>query len=252
LQDTSLIRTIGDILADYSRVATSFDQAVRLLNDIQIGQQHQAELMGHLAQGFSRFGAGLETLTDGVSRTVTTELAATRALIHDMEHAHSSNLRLLSNNHAQTAVQIAAAIEQSAALVERMPPRVAADIEAKIDDVVREAMRPMGLTVAQQMHRIEGAFSQLSAERHDNPSVPAGEHGSPPSSGEPSGTTRSLEDRISERLDRLDQNVGAAFSAYSGILKLAVAALDKHGNGESRAPEHPIEPVPGRMKKLAG
>jgi hypothetical protein len=225
---------------------------VRLLNDIQIGQQHQAELMGHLAQGFSRFGAGLETLTDGVSRTVTTELAATRALIHDMEHAHSSNLRLLSNNHAQTAVQIAAAIEQSAALVERMPPRVAADIEAKIDDVVREAMRPMGLTVAQQMHRIEGAFSQLSAERHDNPSVPAGEHGSPPSSGEPSGTTRSLEDRISERLDRLDQNVGAAFSAYSGVLKLAVAALDKHGNGESRASEHPIEPVPGRMKKLAG
>jgi hypothetical protein len=252
LQDTSLIRTIGDILADYSRVATSFDHAVRLLNDIQIGQQHQAELMGHLAQGFSRFGAGLETLTDGVSRTVTTELAATRALIHDMEHAHSSNLRLLSNNHAQTAVQIAAAIEQSAALVERMPPRVAADIEAKIDDVVREAMRPMGLTVAQQMHRIEGAFSQLSAERHDNPSVPAGEHGSPPSSGEPSGTTRSLEDRISERLDRLDQNVGAAFSAYSGVLKLAVAALDKHGNGESRASEHPIEPVPGRMKKLAG
>jgi hypothetical protein len=251
LRDASLIQTIGSILADYSTVATSFDRAVRLLNDIQIGQQHQAELMGHLAQGFSRFGAGLETLTDGVSRTVTTELAATRALIQDMEHAHSANLRLLSNNHAQTAVQIAAAIEQSTALVERMPLQVTADIEARIDNVVREAMRPMELTVAQQMHRIEGAVLQLSAERHDNPPVAADEHGAP-SSGEPKPLTRGLEDRISERLDRLDQNVGAAFSAYSGVLKLAVAALDKHSAVASPASEHPIGSVPGRMDKLAG
>jgi hypothetical protein len=252
LRDASLIQTIGGILADYSRVAASFEQSVRLLNDIQAGQQHQTELIGHLAQGFSRFGSGLEILTDGVSKTVTTELAATRALIQDMEHAHSANLRLLSNNHAQTAVQIAAAIEQSAALVERMPPQVAADIEARIDNVVREAMRPMGLTVAQQMHRIEGAFSQLSAERHGDPLVAVDEHGVASSSGEPKGSTRSLEERISERLDRLDQNVGAAFSAYSGVLKLAVAALDKHGAGASHASERPTGPVPAGMAKLAG
>jgi len=209
LSDKSMIQTVGSILQDYSRVAGSFDCAVRLLNDIQAGQQQQAKLMESIVLSLSRVGTGLETLTDSVSRTVTAELGATRALVQEMEHSHSTHLRLLANNHAQTAVQIAAAIEQNASIIERMPLQVSANIEAKIDDAVRGAMRPMGLTVSQQMQRLEGAFTELSKERSE----------SPPSSG--------LEDKISEGFDRLNQNVGAAFSAYSGVLKLAVAALDK-------------------------
>jgi hypothetical protein len=178
---------------------------------------------------------------------VATELAATRALIQEMEHSHSANLRLLSNNHAQTAVQIAAAIEQSASLVERMPIRMTANIDAKIDDAVREEMRPLGLTVTQQMQRIEGAFAQLSREREENPSETAGERDS-----EPNGSPRGLESRISERLDRLDQNVGAAFSAYSGVLKLAVAALDKADAGANHAAEHSTGPAPRKADKVAG
>jgi hypothetical protein len=245
--DNAMIQTVGSILADYAKVAGSFDQAARLLSDIQAGQQHQAMLMGNIAQSLSHFGTGLETLTDGVSRTVATELAATRALIQEMEHSHSANLRLLSNNHAQTAVQIAAAIEQSASLVERMPIRMTANIDAKIDDAVREEMRPLGLTVTQQMQRIEGAFAQLSRERQENPSETAGERDS-----EPNGSALGLEGRISERLDRLDQNVGAAFSAYSGVLKLAVAALDKADAGANLAAEHSTGPAPRKADKVAG
>ena len=248
LHDKSLIQTVGSILADYSRVAASFDGAVRLLNNIQVGQQHQARLMDNIAQGLSRFGAGLETLTDGVSRTVVTELAATRAMIQEMEHSHSTNLRLLSHNHAQTAVQIAAAIEQNASLVERMPLQVSADIETKIDDAVKEAVRPMGLSVTQQMQRIEGAFSQLSRERHEIPSEMSGERGSVPSSSEPNRSMRGLEDRISEGFDRLNQNVEAAFLAYSGVLKLAVAAVDKADAGAVSEREF----VPRRMDNVAG
>jgi hypothetical protein len=40
-----------------------------------------------------------------------------------------------------------------------------------------------------------------------------------------------LETQISEGFDRLNQNVGAAFSAYSGVVKMAVAALDKTEDG---------------------
>ena len=40
-----------------------------------------------------------------------------------------------------------------------------------------------------------------------------------------------LETEISQGFDRLNQNVGAAFSAYSGVLKMAVAALDKTEDG---------------------
>jgi hypothetical protein len=198
-----------------------------LLSDVHVGQQQQAKLMDRIAHSLSQMGAGLEILTDGVSRTVTTELAATRVMIREMEGAHSSNLRLLSNNHAQTAVQIAAAIEQNAAIAEGMPAQVSASIEAKIDGAMRDAVRPVGLSLAQQMQRLEGSFSELSRERRGDRSEMPEDRKFGGGNHEQSSSTRVLEDKISEGFDRLNQNVGAAFSAYSGVLKLAVAALDK-------------------------
>jgi hypothetical protein len=234
--DSSLIQTVGSILSDYARVAGSFDCAVRLLNEIQIGQQHQARLMDSIAQSLSRFGGGLESLADGVSRTVTTELEATRVMVQEMERSHTTNVRLLANNHAQTAVQIAAAIEQNASIVERMPRPDGARLDARIDDAVREAVRPMGLTVSQQMQRLEDALNQDRAAR--------------PSSSDPSAHNR-LETAISEGFDRLHQNIGTAFSAYSGVLKLAVAALDKteQGNGAAVAEDYSAH---SEMEKAAG
>ena len=250
--DKSLIQTVGGILADYSRVAESFDCAVRLLNDIQAGQQQQGRLMQTIAQSLSRVGTGLESLTDGVSRTVTTELHATRAMVREMERSHSAHIRLLANNHAQTAVQIAAAIEQNATLVERMPLQVSADIEAKIGDAVREAVRPMGLTVAQQMQRLEGTFAQLSSEHPENVSEMLRERGAAASSSEANISMRALEGRISEGFDRVNQNVGAAFSAYSGVLKLAVAALDRTDHNANHVSERTTEFALRRTEKVAG
>ena len=71
----SLVRTVGDILADYSKVAASFDQTVRVLGDIQRGQLHQGKVIESVAQSMSRIGAGIEALTDGVSKNIATELA---------------------------------------------------------------------------------------------------------------------------------------------------------------------------------
>jgi hypothetical protein len=244
--DGALIQTVGSILADYARVAGTFDQAVRLLNDIQAGQQHQTQLMDTVAKSVAHVGTGLEALADSIGKTVTTELAATRALIQDMQRSHSANLRLLSQNHAQTAVQIAEAIEHNASLVERMPLQVSANVEARLDDLVREAIRPVGLTVAQQMHRIDQAFTQSSPKSRDAPSDGAGE-----ARGEPDEPASVLEARISERLDRLDQNIGAAFSAYSGILKLVVAALDK-ADAQAVPSEHAAATAPRKISRVAG
>jgi hypothetical protein len=246
--DQSLVQTVGSILADYSRVAGSFDSAVRLLNHIQVGQQEQARLMDSVAQSLSRFGAGLESLADGVSRTVSTELVATRALIKEMERSHSSNLRLLANNHAQTAVQIAAAIEQNASIAERMPLQVSANIEAKIDSAVRSAVHPMGLSVVQQIQKLEVAFTRLSEEGEGGIAGTSREDGGRQSRDEANESTRALESRISEGFDRLNHNVGAAFSAYSGALKLAVAAIDRSDPG----PDYSSSPPAEFLDKAAG
>jgi hypothetical protein len=238
--DQSLIQTVGSILADYAKVAGSFDGAVRLLNDIQARQQRQESLQETIAQSLSRFGSGLENLTDGVSKAVITELQATRAMVQEMERSHSTHIRLLANNHAQTAVQIAAAIEQNAMIVERMPLQVSANIEAKIGDAVREAVRPLGLTVAQQMQRLEGTFVQSSSEHSENGSELSREHGAVVSANEANRSTRALEVKVSEGFDRLNQNVEAAFSAYSGVLKLAVAAFDRSEQNANHASENHI------------
>jgi hypothetical protein len=234
--DSSLIQTVGSILSDYARVAGSFDSAVRLLNDIQVGQQQQAKMMDAIAQSLSQFGGGLESLADGVSRTVTTELEATRVMVQEMERSHTTNVRLLAHNHAQTAVQIAAAIEQNASIVERMPRADAAQFDARIDSAVREAVRPMGLTVSQQMQRLEDALTQDRAAR--------------PAADGSSANSR-LETTISEGFDRLHENIGTAFSAYSGVLKLAVAALDKSEPGNGMAPIEEY-PVYSEMEQVAG
>jgi hypothetical protein len=234
LADRSLVQTVGSILSDYAKIAGSFDHAVRLLNEIHGGQQQQAGLMDNIAQSLSRFGGGMEALADGVSRTVTTELEATRALVQEMERAHSTNVRLLANNHAQTAVQISAAIEQNALIVERMPVAEAADFDAQIDNAVREAVHPIGLTVAEQMQRLEDALVQ----ERDLRSI----------SNDSRASTR-LETAVSEGFDRLNQNIGTAFSAYSGVLKLAVAALEKSAAGANEAAMTSID---SKMQKTSG
>jgi hypothetical protein len=226
----SLVRTVGDILSDYARLTANLDHTVRLLGDLQRGQQHQGkvvETMAHaMSQGMSRIGVGIEALTDGVSKNIATELAATRAMVHELERTHNGNLRLLATNHAQTAMQIASAVEQNAVIAERMPAQLSANIEARIDRAVKDAVGPVGLTVADQMEKLQQSFSDYSRD------VDAGRSGSDPVA--PSGVN-GLETQIAEGFERLNQNVGAAFSAYSGVLKMAVAALDKTEDGPNES-----------------
>jgi hypothetical protein len=220
----SLVRTVGDILADYSKVAASFDHTVRVLGDIQRGQLQHGKVIESVAQSMSRIGAGIEALTDGVSKSIATELTATRAMVHELERTHNGNLRMLASSHAETAVQIAAAVEQNAAIAERMPSQLSANIEARIDQAVKDAVGPMGLTVTDQMEKLQQTFSEHSKDQSGRSN---GHQGAAAAASHVNG----LETQISEGFDRLNQNVGAAFSAYSGVVKMAVAALDKTEDG---------------------
>jgi hypothetical protein len=203
----SLVRTVGDILADYAKVAASFDHTVRVLGDIQRGQLQQGKIIDSVAQGMSRIGAGIEALTDGVSKNIATELAATRAMVSELERTHNGNLRMLADNHAQTAAHIAAAVEQNAVIAQHMPAHLSANVDARVDQAVRDALGPMGLSVADQLEKLHQTFPERS-----NGAVSVNDE---------------FEDRLSEGFDRLNQNVGAAFSDYSDVLKRTVAALDK-------------------------
>jgi hypothetical protein len=119
--------------------------------------------------------------------------------------------------------------------------QVGASIEATIGDAVREAVRPMGLTVTQQMQTLERTFVQLSNELPEHALHMSRERGAVAASNEASTSIKALEGKVAEGFDRLDQNVGAAFSAYSGVLKLAVAALDRTDLSANHVPERTAE-----------
>jgi ABC-type transporter Mla subunit MlaD len=157
----SLIQATAGMLADYSKTASNFDDAVRLLHSLQARQEDHGKLMESVVQTLSQVGAGLEALTHSVAKTVAGELAATRSIVHDVARAHSGDLKLLANGHADTTVQLAAAIEQNGQKAEQLSTQLSDNIEARIHHAVKEAIAPMGLTVADQMQRLEKAFSQF-------------------------------------------------------------------------------------------
>src|SRR5262245_15750626 len=127
----SLIQATATMLADYSKAASSFDAAIQMLHSLQARQQDHGKLMESVVQTLSRVGAGLEALTESVSKTVATELTATRAMVHDVARAHSGDLKLLAEGHADTSGQLAAAIEQNAQIAEQMSAQLRDNIEAR-------------------------------------------------------------------------------------------------------------------------
>ena len=213
----SLVRTVGDILADYAKVAANFDQTVRVLGDIQRGQLHQGKIIDSVAQSMSRIGAGIEALTDGVSKNIATELAATRAMVHELERTHNGNLRMLVNSHA----------------ADRRPDRRGGRTER------RHRRAHAGATERQHRgaDRSGGAgcrWPDGTDRGRSNGKTAAEFFGIQGGHGQASGAAANvgdLENQISEGFERLNHNVGAAFSAYSGVLKMAVAALDKSEPG---------------------
>jgi hypothetical protein len=200
------------MMADYSKVASSFDDAVRLLHSLQTRQEDHARLMEGVMQTLSQLGASLDALTNGVTQTVTTELAATRGMVDDLAGAH----RQFAKWHADTSARLGAAIEQNTQTSERLGD----DMGVRIQEAVKEAVAPMGLSVADQMQRLEQAVAQFSQGQ------PAEHRSAEMTGGPPIETLADVDPKLSESLDRFNRDVGASMTAYSAVLKQAASAFE--------------------------
>jgi len=223
--DGSVVRATTEMLADYSKTAASFDDAVQLMQSLQARQQDHAKLMESVVQTLSRVDAGLEALTDGLTKTVAAELTATRVMVHGLDRAHSGESRLLAEWRAETSGQLAAALEKYLQASEQLPSRLSDEIEAQIYQTIKDAIVPMGMTVADQMQRLEKAVSQFSQK------PAAGGRSTQTAGNSPidAGADPDFEQELSESVDRLNQNVGASMAAYSEALKQAASAFDEPG-----------------------
>jgi hypothetical protein len=101
------------------------------------------------------------------------------------------------------------------------------------------------------MQRLEGALAEFSIQRPEAGSE-LRERDAVASATGADTAMRALEGRVSDGFDRLDQNVGAAFSAYSGVLKLAVAALDRSDQNAKQASEPSAKFAPRATETATG
>ena len=123
------------MMVDYAKVARGFDDAVRLLHGLQARQDDHARLMEAMMQTLSQVGAGLDALTDGVTRTVTTELSATRDLGGAISPAPTGSWP--SGTPTRRAAVGLRASSRTAAKPEQMSARFRDDIGARIEKAVQ-------------------------------------------------------------------------------------------------------------------
>jgi hypothetical protein len=209
--DNVIVQATTTALGDYSRIASSFEDAVKLLHGLQSKQDDHAKLMESMMQTLSRVGAGLEAMTNGVTNAVVGELSETRLMVHDLASAH----RTLAKWHADTSAELASAIDKNTRASEQLSARLSDDVGSKIDQAVKEAVAPVGLSVADQIERLENAVAQFSQNK------PIGHHAG--MNGSSSNDAVSENQQFSQKLDRFNQDVSASMSAYSEALKQAAS-----------------------------
>jgi hypothetical protein len=219
LVDGSLVRATTDIMTDYTKVVSSFDEAVQLLHSLHARQDDHTRVMESVMETLSRVGVGLDALANGVTKTVVTEAAATRLMVNDLAGAH----RQLAKWHAETSARLAATIDQNTQSSEQLSARLSDDIGGRIHVAVKEAISPLGLSVAEQMERLETAVSQFSQAR------PIGDAATEAADVLPADAQLRLdfEQEPVEGADDLSPDLDESMSAYSDLLRQAVAKFDK-------------------------
>src|SRR3954470_6537466 len=143
----SAVQAAANMMVDYAKVSSSFDDTVRMLHGLQARQDDHAGLMRAMMQTLSQVSAGLDALTDGVTQGVAAELSVTRDVLSELAGAH----REFAKRHAASSAELASAIEQNSRTSEQMAARLRDDIGGRIEKGVRKAIGPIGLSVADQM-----------------------------------------------------------------------------------------------------
>jgi hypothetical protein len=267
----AMMRLLGGVLGDYARVASSFDHAARLLQDMRNAQESQAgvgerliEELGRIQQTQTRLlaeigeitpiapalrelGSGLESFGTTVARRIEGEVAGLRDMITDMERTHATTMRMLSTNQLQATTQMAGAIEQLSADIDR---RTAAPstalLEATLERSVRGGLGEVGRALASHSDRLEARATRLSEKQDrivEEMAKIVADRGREPDIVRLGET---IETTLADGFGRISQTMETAFSAYSSLLHVAVSAVEKAGEGEPRATTARSAPEPER------
>ena len=137
--DATMVKLIGALLTDYTRVAGSFDHAARALQDMRGAQSAQSDALARaidrvvnsqavqsqllqtlVANAPSGNALGdvalrIERFADRIMDRAETDGARLREGLQALEQSHAAEVRLLAAHQREAAIQISTAIEHAAA-----------------------------------------------------------------------------------------------------------------------------------------
>lgn len=255
---TQWLGMIGNVLSDYARVAGSFDQATRVLADMRSAQLAQTELtermIGELTkmQGvqsrllehqfptasmeptLAALGAGVESMTETLSRRMDSEAAALREALREAQRAQSNDLRIISSNHAQTTTQLAEAIAQLSADIDRREAPVPFDY-ARLEAALQRSVTQAGGVFGQEVSGVAARVDHLAEVQSE--SLDALKRIAAAAGDKEEMRGAALEEAVSAGFSRLSQTMETAFAAYSSMLHVVVATLQQ--GAPATIPEEP-------------
>ena len=254
--DPTLIRMVGAVLKDYTRVAAGFEQAASALRDMRAAQDAQAEKTAHaletlaiLQQGQNRLlqemakpapfaaavneiGDRLRDLGDRLLERMEIDAARASESWRAIEGSQARTLGAVSSEQSRTASAIAGAIAQLSEDIERRTALPAiAHIESALERGVRAgfasgfAQTQVALTRAAQSAGEQVGQLALNQERHLAALERAWAARETASSAPEA--VRAVEQAMADGFARFGQTLETAFSAYSSLAHVAVAALDR-------------------------
>ena len=252
--DPALIRMVGSLLSDYSRVAGAFDGAARSLQEVRSTQSGQQDAFTRLADRLdsliSAQRAGAERL-DRISACVGALAgAATRwerqaqrfsdrlelrdarfgEVFSSLEASQTSAFRLFAASETRASAHFAQALAQLSEDIER---RTSLPSIASLQTVLSIGLREgVSEGLAEHTRLLEDALAMLAGRIQSQ----LGAATPQPSASNDGEIKRAIESAFSEGFERLSHSMENAFSAYSSLLHVALAALERSGvSGESKA-----------------
>lgn len=267
--DTRIVNMMANVLADYSRVASSFDAATRLLQDMRAAQHEhqtttrhlvaelaamqseQARIANHLAisepivPALRELSAGVERLGHSVTRRIETDVVGLRDILIEQSRSHAANLRMISANQAEASAQIAGAISLLTAEAERQSPHAANPqiVGEAIERSLRAGLDDLGRSLAVPLSRLETQTAVL-ADVHSRAIIEASQTSSNAPAGDMNALAHRLEGAMSDGFARMSHSFDAAFTAYSSLLRVALAAME-HKAEPHHGEAAPVVAAPG-------
>lgn len=264
--DAALTRMIGAVLKDYTRVAAGFEQAARALSDMREIQAAQGEGLNRALEAILAVQAGQERIvktweasgTQGAaSREIADQVAAlgdrliarmeidaSRALEtwQAIESAQTGGFRALSGDQSRAATLIAGALDQLSADIER---RTALPAIAHIENALERGLRAGLAGGFADSHRAlvaaatitQQGVSELTRSQQSHLQALEKALAARVVVTEPPEAVKALEIAMSDGFMRLSQTLETAFAAYSSLVHVASAALDRR-EAASSADEH--------------